>query len=108
MTNLLEELQAADEQGERAISSLWPGDRFYYKKRFWEVLRLQWHNDRQRLYVTTTQPEGDPYPLPMLHGEGVQMFQPLKTFLLYGLSLFPSMLTDEHFSEEHPETQPGW
>lgn len=100
-TSLLEELAAADAQGERAVSTLWPGDEFYWKKRFWKIERMQWHDDRKRVYVITTEPEGEPYELVNLKGETIS-YQPLITFLLHGLVLFPAMLSDEHAREEQP------
>lgn len=87
--------------------SLWPGDQFYFRHEFWEVQRLQWHNDSRRLYVTTTVPEGEPYDLVGLDGETFT-YQPHKTFLLYGALMFPAMLSDEHVQAETPELQEAW
>lgn len=97
---LLDRLTDADAQGERAVASLWPGDQFYFRKQFWTIHQMQWHPDKERLYVRTTTPEGEAYPLINQQGEQWGVHQPLVTFLLYGMLLFPAMLTDEHFEAE--------
>lgn len=96
-TSLLNELVAADAQGERAIISLRPGDQFLYRGAFHTIARMQLTVDQQSVIVTTTEPVGEPY---LVAGE---MFQPLVQFIFHCYLIFPAMLTDEHFSEENPD-----
>jgi hypothetical protein len=103
----LDELVAADAQGERAVMSLWPGDQFYFKGRFWEIAQMQWHQDRARIFITTSEPEAESYMLVGLDGREI-VHQPRKSFLLHGLVTVPAILSEEHFVSEHPEMQEAW
>lgn len=93
-SSLLEELTDAENQGERSIASLWPGDRFLFRGEYWTVGSLQWHTEGQLIYVKASR----------LDDEGTIN----KTFLLGGLLVFPTMLTDGHFQHENPRLQEGW
>lgn len=97
--SLLDELIAADAQGERAVRSLWPGDSFYYKGEYHLIHSMQLDLDKQFIFLRCD-PEGEPY---LVAGK---LHQPRKLFRFHGWLLFPSILSDEHFKEENPE--PGW
>jgi hypothetical protein len=73
------DLEAADEQGERVIASLWPGDAFIFRGQMHTIKTLQLHTDQESIFVTCV--------------DG-------KVYLLNGLLMFPSFLTDEHFDAE--------
>jgi hypothetical protein len=89
------ELADAEAQGERTVASLWPGDQFYFRGHFWTANTLQWHTDRQSIFVRASRLDDD---------EGTVN----KTFLFGGLLVFPALLTDEHFRAENPHLQEGW
>lgn len=102
---LLAELIAADAQGERAISSLWAGDQFYFRGAYHTVASLQWEApNKQRLVVRTETPQGDPYFLANIGRE----HQPVLTCCFDPLLLFPSILSDAHFKAENPEDNEVW
>lgn len=73
------DLEAADEQGERVIASLWPGDAFTFRGDMHTIKSMQRHSDRESIFVSCV--------------DG-------KVFLFNGLLMFPSFLTDEHFDAE--------
>lgn len=106
-TNLYEELVAADAQGERALMTLWPGDQFYFRKKWHTIHSMQWHSDRQRIIVKCEEPTGPARTMKGLHGKEIS-YQPRRTFLLFGIDTFLSMLSDEHFVSENPAQQEVW
>jgi len=73
------DLEAADEQGERVIASLWPGDAFTFRGEMHTITSRQLHSDRESIFVTCD--------------DG-------RIFLFHGLLMFPAFLTDEHFDAE--------
>jgi hypothetical protein len=80
----LNDLYAAEAQGERALHTLRPGDGFIFRGHHM-IARMQWNEGRRDIFVTTTPEDG--YP------KG-------RTFLLNGLLMFPAFLSDEHFAAE--------
>lgn len=104
ISSLLDELIAADAQGERALMTLWPGDEFYYQGTWHHIDVLQWHSDRRQLFVVTDEAVGDPYPLTTMDKEEV-LWQPRRTFLFNGSLIFPAMLSDEHADAERSDLE---
>jgi hypothetical protein len=120
-SDFLAEMQAAHEQGERVISSLWPGDSFYFRGDFHLIKSMQLGDDQRSIIVRTGTPVGEPYLIPThrlvgppdnrerIPYEGEQrLHQPHLTFLFDGHLLFPAILSDEHFAQENPEVPEVW
>lgn len=87
--DVLAELRAAEAQGERTIMSLLPGDSFVFRG-YHTIKQMQWDSSRESVFVTTHPEEG--YP------KG-------RTFLLGGLLMFPSFLSDAHFEAEKAKNE---
>ena len=81
--SLLEELQAADAQGERALYTLWPGDSFLYQGEFHEVTSMQLV---------------PPQDISIKTKAG-------RHFLLRGMLVFPALLTDQHAEAERNDEE---
>jgi len=77
-TSPLEDFVTADAQGERALFTLWPGDSFLFRGEFHEILSMQIVPPQSISVKTDTGHH----------------------FLLHGLLVFPTMLSDEHFQKE--------
>lgn len=90
---LLEELLAADAQGERAISTLKPGDQFLYRSTWWLVDQMQFQH---RGYVRVDCSAAD-----------VDEATMSETFLFGSFISFPALITDDHFAAENP-TEETW
>lgn len=114
--SLLDELIAADAQGERIVASLWPGDQFYHKGEFRTIHSMQLDYERM-IIVTTTEEVGEPYPVPthrLVDGERIpwegeqKLHQPRRTFALGAEIMVPAILLEEHFREEHPDEEQVW
>ena len=97
-SNLLERLYEADRQGQRAISTLWPGDQFIYRGETHTVSRLQWHN-RTQIFIFTTISHGGGVLVSTLDGTE-EIRDEGRTFLFDAMLLFPSFISDEHAEAE--------
>lgn len=106
-SQLLEQLQAADAQGERAVMSLWAGDQIYLFGDFHTIERLQWDTDRSSIWVTTDEPQGEPYEL-SFEGREPYMYQPKVMYRLPGTLLLPTLLSDEHAAAESGSDNEVW
>lgn len=100
---LLDELIAADAQGERVVLSLWPGDQFLFKSEYHMIRSMQLQNAGRMVFIVTEEVTGS-QEMTTLTGETVEV-QRYKTFLLYGMLLFPALLSDEHFKDENPDLE---
>jgi hypothetical protein len=83
---MLEELNDADAAGMRVISSLWPGDQFWYKKHMHTISKIQMMVDKKTCRVATDRGE----------------------YLLHGMLMFPVILSDEHAGEESSDGMWLW
>lgn len=81
--SLLDELAAADAQGERALYSLWPGDAFLYRKDFHTITSMQLVEPRRLSLKTDTGHH----------------------FLFDGYLVMPALLSEEHLEAERADHQ---
>lgn len=86
MNSLLEELQAADAQGERALASLWPQDQILYRGEFHTIISMQLVPPQSISFKTDTGHH----------------------WLWNGYLVFPAMLSDEHARAERTDDNEVW
>jgi hypothetical protein len=70
-----------------------------FRKNIWTVAKLQWDQDRRGIFVTTTEPSGEPRTITRPDGSTYE-HQSRVTFRLDGLMLVTAFLTDEHAQAE--------
>lgn len=85
-TPLLDELIAADAQGERALCTLWPQDQIYYRHEWHTILSMQLVKPRAISFKTDTGHH----------------------FLFDGYLIFPAMMSDEHAAQERAGEPEVW